>query len=161
MTEPAFTFVGGVHHPYHFRPIAFTTLFLLGAFCILINYLADLQRQRVRATDGKCNVWGKKPRVLLAKYTTAEGERKENVMLLSGWWGIARHFHYVPEILGAFFWTVPALFMNFIPYFYVIFLTLLLFDRALRDEKRCAKKYGADWNTYCSHVRYKILPGIF
>jgi hypothetical protein len=25
-------------------------------------------------------------------------------------WGLSRHFHYVPEILAAFFWTVPALF---------------------------------------------------
>jgi hypothetical protein len=25
-------------------------------------------------------------------------------------WGLTRHFHYVPEILSAFFWTVPALF---------------------------------------------------
>lgn len=25
-------------------------------------------------------------------------------------WGLSRHFHYVPEILAAFFWTLPALF---------------------------------------------------
>lgn len=25
-------------------------------------------------------------------------------------WGFSRHFHYVPEILAAFFWSVPALF---------------------------------------------------
>ncbi|KAJ9547732.1 hypothetical protein OSB04_020275, partial [Centaurea solstitialis] len=25
-------------------------------------------------------------------------------------WGLSHHFHYVPEILGTFFWTVPALF---------------------------------------------------
>lgn len=24
-------------------------------------------------------------------------------------WGISRHFHYIPEILGAFFWTLPGL----------------------------------------------------
>ncbi|KAK8989387.1 hypothetical protein V6N11_063815 [Hibiscus sabdariffa] len=36
-------------------------------------------------------------------------------------WGLARHFHYVPEILAAFFWTVPALFNHFLPYFYVVF----------------------------------------
>ena len=27
-------------------------------------------------------------------------------------WGISRHFHYLPEILAAFFWTVPALFSH-------------------------------------------------
>ncbi|MFS7992065.1 putative 7-dehydrocholesterol reductase [Helianthus anomalus] len=51
-------------------------------------------------------------------------------------WGLSRHFHYVPEIMAAFFWTVPALFDNFLPYFYVVFLTILLFDRAKRDDGR-------------------------
>ncbi|PPD83033.1 hypothetical protein GOBAR_DD20021 [Gossypium barbadense] len=55
-------------------------------------------------------------------------------------WGLARHFHYVPEILAAFFWTVPALFNHFLPYFYVVFLTILLFDRAKRDDDRCRSK---------------------
>lgn len=25
-------------------------------------------------------------------------------------WGLSRHFHYAPEILAAFFWSLPALF---------------------------------------------------
>lgn len=33
-----------------------------------------------------------------------------HVLLSTGRWGLSRHFHYVPEILAAFFWTVPALF---------------------------------------------------
>ncbi|PWA61275.1 3-hydroxyisobutyryl-CoA hydrolase 3 [Artemisia annua] len=27
-------------------------------------------------------------------------------------WGLARHFHYVPEIMAAILWTIPALFDN-------------------------------------------------
>ena len=56
------------------------------------------------------------------RYETSDGKTKESLLLISGWWGIARHFHYVPEILGSFFWTVPALFDHVMPYFYVIFL---------------------------------------
>ncbi|KAH9716349.1 7-dehydrocholesterol reductase [Citrus sinensis] len=74
---------------------------------------------------------------IVASYTTSSGETKQSLLLTSGWWGLARHFHYVPEILAAFFWTVPALFNHFLPYFYVIFLTILLFDRAKRDDDRC------------------------
>ncbi len=44
----------------------------------------------------------------------------------AGWWGLARHFHYLPEIIAALLWTVPALFTHVLPYFYVTFLTLLL-----------------------------------
>ncbi|KAG5239433.1 7-dehydrocholesterol reductase [Salix suchowensis] len=29
-------------------------------------------------------------------------------------WGLSRHFYYVPEILAALFWTVPALFNHFL-----------------------------------------------
>lgn len=150
-----------VHHPYHFAWWLFTVLLVAGIACILINFLADRQRQMVRHTHGKCTIWGKKPALLSARYTSTSGEERENLLLVSGWWGIARHFHYVPEILGAFFWTVPALFTNVLPFFYVVFLTFLLLDRALRDEKRCAKKYGEDWNTYCEKVPYKMIPKIF
>ena len=58
------------------------------------------------------------------------------------------------------FWTLPALFGGVLPYFYVVFLIALLTDRALRDDNRCAIKYGRDWKEYCEIVRYRILPGI-
>lgn len=135
-------------------------ILVLGTVSIFINYMADAQRQRVRATNGNTTVWGKKPVIIEGHYTTAEGESRTSLLLASGWWGVARHFHYVPEILGAFFWTVPALFNHALPYFYVIFLTILLFDRSRRDDKRCALKYGKDWDTYKQHVPYKIIPGI-
>ncbi|RVX03677.1 7-dehydrocholesterol reductase [Vitis vinifera] len=98
---------------------------------------------------------------IVASYTTTSGETKSSLLLTSGWWGLSRHFHYVPEILAAFFWTVPALFGHFLPYFYVLFLTILLFDRAKRDDDRCRSKYGKYWKKYCEKVRYRIIPGIY
>jgi 7-dehydrocholesterol reductase len=147
-----------VLHPITLSTLTAVTIFGAGCLGILINYLADRQRQHVRATEGNCTVWGKKPLITLATYQTEQGETKQNIILASGWWGIARHFHYIPEILGAFCWSVPALFSNFSPYFYVIFLTGLLVDRAFRDDKRCAKKYGDYWRQYCELVPYKIVP---
>jgi 7-dehydrocholesterol reductase len=147
-----------VLHPIILTTHAAVGIFTAGIVCILVNYLADRQRQRVRATGGQCNVWGKKPLITLATYTTERGETKQNIILASGWWGISRHFHYLPEIGAAFCWSVPALFTNFAPYFYVIFLTFLLFDRAFRDDRRCAKKYGRFWDNYCKLVPYKIIP---
>lgn len=147
-----------VNHPNHLGlPLTFTLL-SLGALCILVNYLADRQRQRVRATQGQCKVWGKPPVITLADYCTEQGESKQNILLASGWWGISRHFHYFPEILGAFLWSAPALFDNFLPYFYVLFLTVILIERAFRDDKRCADKYGTGWEAYCDRVPYKIIP---
>ena len=138
---------------------------VLGVVCILVNYSADRQRQHFRAMQGKCKIWGQDPRYITASYTTEKGEKRSSLLLASGWWGVARHFHYVPEILGAFLWSVPAgwkgsFLATFLAYFYVFFLTPLLFDRAFRDDARCRDKYGKHWDKYCQLVPYKIIPGV-
>ena len=157
-TSPALCLV---HHPIHLGLLTTSLLIGIGTFCIMINYFADRQRQKVRATEGNCLVWGKKPNLIVASYKTQEGEEKQNLLLASGWWGIARHFHYVPEIAAALCWTLPVLFNNPIAYFYVIFLTILLLDRAFRQELRCKTKYGDSWQDYCEHVPFKVIPFIF
>lgn len=149
-----------VHHPNHLGLGLSALIFTVGATSIMINYFADRQRQLVRSTKGECKIWGKKPEITIANYVTEKGEHKQSLLLSSGWWGIARHFHYIPEILGAFCWSAPALFTHFFPYFYVIFLTLLLTERGFRDDRRCAEKYGKDWDTYCKKVPYKMIPYI-
>lgn len=147
-----------VNHPYDLGPVWSAIIFGLGTASILVNYVVDLQRQRVRQMQGNCLVWGKKPVLIHATYRTLEGETKNNLLLASGWWGISRHFHYLPEITAAFFWSVPALFSDFLPYFYVVFLTILLAHRAYRDDERCLEKYGDDWKKYCEKVPYKMIP---
>lgn len=147
-----------VHHPIQLSVWLAALIFTLGTASIMMNYFADRQRQIVRATRGQCKVWGKKPAITVANYRTEKGEQKESILLHSGFWGITRHFHYLPEILSAFFWSVPALFTHFSPYFYVSFLTILLVDRAFRDDERCRNKYGEYWQAYCKDVPYKIIP---
>ena len=147
-----------VLHPIHLSAVLASVIFGLGMLSILVNYWADKQRQWVRATQGACTIWGRKPVTLKAHYTTDEGQVRQSILLASGWWGVARHFHYIPEIAATFFWSFPALFSHFSPYFYVCFLSILLFERAFRDDRRCAAKYGQDWNRYCELVPYKIIP---
>lgn len=150
-----------VNHPIHLGNTLAAAIFLAGAASIVINFLADRQRQIVRAKNGACLVWRKKPHLIEATYQTQLGETKQSLLLASGWWGISRHFHYIPELAGAFFWSMPALFDNFFPYFYVVFLSVLLFDRAFRHDKRCADKYGEYWDQYCEKVPYKIVPYLY
>ena len=62
-----------VSHPIALGyPLAISIL-VAGLLCIAVNYEADWQRQRVRATDGQTTVWGKKPVILRAKYHTSQG----------------------------------------------------------------------------------------
>eukprot|EP00188_Purpureofilum_apyrenoidigerum_P002957 Plantae.Rhodophyta-Purpureofilum_apyrenoidigerum.ctg30004.p1 GENE.Plantae.Rhodophyta-Purpureofilum_apyrenoidigerum.ctg30004~~Plantae.Rhodophyta-Purpureofilum_apyrenoidigerum.ctg30004.p1 ORF type:complete len:465 (+),score=60.99 Plantae.Rhodophyta-Purpureofilum_apyrenoidigerum.ctg30004:78-1397(+) len=153
-----------VKHPHNYSPLVSYLVFALGFASIWINYWADYQRQVVRATGAKCTIWGQEPKVIRAQYTeTSAGKtaKKTNLLLASGFWGISRHFHYVPEILAAFFWSAPMLHGLVLPYFYVIFLTILLFDRATRDDRKCFQKYGPYWKEYCELVPYRIIPYVF
>jgi 7-dehydrocholesterol reductase len=106
-------------------------------------------------------VWGRPPALISARYRTSDGKEHEGLLLASGWWGVARHFHYVPEITVALASSLPAGFNHFVPFFYVTFLTLLLIDRATRDDRRCRLKYGAAWEEYCRRVPWKIIPGVY
>jgi len=119
------------------------------------------QRINVRTNDGDYKIWGHQARIIRARYIDKKGEDRESILLVDGWWGISRHFHYVGEIIGAFCWSLPALFLNFMPYFYVIFLTILLFHRAKRDDVKCRTKYGKYWDEYCKEVPFKVIPGVF
>jgi 7-dehydrocholesterol reductase len=150
-----------VLHPKNLPWTLAVAIFIFGAVAIYINYEADAQRQRVRATNGATTVWGRPPALIRAPYVTADGAQHESLLLASGWWGVARHFHYVPEILLALAWSLPAGFDHCIPYFYVVYLTILLTDRASRDDRRCRRKYGACWEEYCQRVPWKIIPGVY
>jgi len=142
--------------------LAALAIFAAGVTCVYINYDSDRQRYVFRQSNGNCKIWGKSPpNMIVAKYKTTTGETRTSLLLVDGWWKISRHFHYVPEILASFFWSVSALNTGFVgPYFYTIFLTILLTDRAFRDDDRCKSKYGEYWTEYCRQVPYKIVPGI-
>ncbi|GMI47382.1 hypothetical protein TrCOL_g3643 [Triparma columacea] len=151
-----------VHSP-DLSPASALLIFLLGYASIYLNYDADYQRALFRRTGGECVINLKPPTFIRASYKTREGKTRENLLLTSGWWGVAKHVGYSFEILSSFFWSSPAGFNGngmFVPYFYVIFLTILLVDRSFRDDDRCRKKYGKDWEKYEETVKYKIIPGL-
>jgi 7-dehydrocholesterol reductase len=150
-----------VDHPVSLPPAVTVLWIAAGIGAVMANYLADAQRQHVRTTGGKGPVWGKPPVLIRARYTTGDGAQRENLLLASGWWGIARHFHYIPELAAAYLWTAPVGLSHALPWLYPVFLTALLVHRAMRDDERCARKYGPDWEAYCAVVRWKMLPGVW
>jgi hypothetical protein len=46
-------------------------------------------------------------------------------------------------------------------YFYVVYFAILLIHRDSRDDAKCTRKYGADWEKYRKLVRWRILPGVY
>jgi 7-dehydrocholesterol reductase len=150
-----------VDHPRTLSPIVAVATFAFGLLALAINYSADEQRQRVRATHGQTRIWGRPPELIHATYVPADGHPRQNFLLVSGWWGVARHFHYVPELALALAWTSTVGFERMLPWFYPVFLCILLTHRAVRDDERCARKYGAAWVEYRRRVPWKMLPGVF
>uniref|UniRef100_A0AAX7UK45 Delta(14)-sterol reductase TM7SF2 n=1 Tax=Astatotilapia calliptera TaxID=8154 RepID=A0AAX7UK45_ASTCA len=93
----------------------------------------------------------------LETIATATGKR----LLVSGWWGLVRHPNYLGDLLMALAWSLPCGFSYLLPYFYVIYFTVLLIHREARDERQCRAKYGLAWDTYCRRVPYRIFPYIY
>ena len=77
------------------------------------NFLADSQKQIFRETDGNCLIWGKAPDFVACKYTvpnpsTGKMDTRHNKLLASGFWGVARHFQYLFELIAAWSWGALA-----------------------------------------------------
>eukprot|EP00593_Proboscia_inermis_P000771 CAMPEP_0171300404 /NCGR_PEP_ID=MMETSP0816-20121228/9180_1 /TAXON_ID=420281 /ORGANISM="Proboscia inermis, Strain CCAP1064/1" /LENGTH=239 /DNA_ID=CAMNT_0011776841 /DNA_START=17 /DNA_END=736 /DNA_ORIENTATION=- len=157
-----------VQNPTHLSFSTAGALFLLSMAGVVLNYLADRERDIFRATAGKTPVWGKPPKYITAEYettdrTTGITTTKKSLLLASGFWGMARHFQYFFELTAAWSWCALAnpVVNGVLPLFYACFLTYLLIDRAERDSKKCHAKYGVYYEEYCKLVPYKIVPGLY
>ncbi len=84
-----------------------------------------------------------------------------STLLVDGWWRYARKIHYTADIAMALSWGLICGFDNFLPYFYVTFFLGMILHRAARDDARCQRKYGADWDRYKAEVPHLFIPGLF
>ena len=46
-------------------------------------------------------------------------------------------------------------------YFFLVYFAVLLVHRERRDEEKCRRKYGKDWEEYCKLVKWRIIPGVY
>ena len=86
---------------------------------------------------------------------------KGSKLIVSGWWGMCRHPNYLGDLIMALSWSLPCGFTNLVPYFYVIYFSILLIHRQLRDEEQCRNKYGKDWDQFCKIVKWRLIPGLY
>jgi 7-dehydrocholesterol reductase len=156
-----------VYHYYHYtEPISDLFQFLVlfcGVISIYLNWSVDTERIYLRENRERSPIVDGKPaKYIHAVYRTTTGEIKQNWLVCCGWMGVARNITYLFEILAALMWslggTIPT---SIIPYFYVIYLTILLVHRTYRIDQKCGEKYGQAWELYKKEVPYKILPGVF
>jgi len=111
---------------------------------------SNWQKFDVRKYGPLVKIWGKKVELL------------EGKLLLSGFWGIGRHLNYTGEILLYLSIALCSGTTSFVPYILPISLTILLSQRASRDDQRCRKKYGdKTWNRYCQIAKFRMIPFIY
>lgn len=121
-------------------------------FVFLIGYMVFRganKQKHVFKKNPKAPIWGKPPKVIGGK------------LLASGYWGIARHCNYLGDLMLALSFSLPCGISSPIPYFYPIYLLILLIWRERRDEARCAEKYREIWAEYRKLVPWRILPYVY
>ncbi|KAF2594751.1 hypothetical protein F2Q70_00043806 [Brassica cretica] len=121
-------------------------------FVFLIGYMVFRganKQKHIFKKNPKTPIWGKPPVVVGGK------------LLASGYWGIARHCNYLGDLMLALSFSLPCGISSPVPYFYPIYLLILLIWRERRDEVRCAEKYKEIWAEYLRLVPYRILPYVY
>ena len=141
-----------LNHTDSLSPFAAVGIFALNALGYYIFRSTNIQKHHFR-TDPNRPIWGRKPEYIRTQRGT--------MLLLSGWWGIARHLNYLGDLMMGLAWCLPCGFRHPLPYFYIAYFTILLVHRERRDHAMCAERYGADWDEYCRRVRWRILPGVY
>lgn len=131
----------------------------LTGFWIFVS--ANNQKDRFRKKDGRIFIRGKPAQFIPCEYYAADGQKRHAKLLTSGWWGIARHMNYTGDLALSLAYCLACGTAHLFPYFYFIFISMLLIHRCLRDEDRCLRKYGVNWQMYCSHTRYRLIPGVW
>lgn len=116
---------------------------------LLIFRLSNNQKHAFRNGD---------PSTKHLKYITSKTGSK---LLISGWWGAARHINYFGDWLVALSYCLPTGFTTPIPYYFIFFFAGLLIHRNERDEAKCSAKYGETWIEYKRQVPYKFIPYVY
>lgn len=136
-------------------------------------------------------------RVKHLKYIhTATGSK----LLITGWWGRARHINYLGDWFMSWSYVLPTALAGYtiqnaaehpitaaqtdaiafqgasgkyvVPgeakawgmiftYFFMLYFAVLLVHRERRDEEKCHRKYGKDWERYCKLVPWRIIPYVY
>jgi Delta14-sterol reductase len=141
-----------VDHPNDLPLPALVALVAFNMLGFVIFRGANLQKHKFRKSpDGV--IWGRQQEFI----QTQRGTK----LLVSGFWGIARHSNYLGDLMMGLAWCMTTGFARVLPYFYIIYFTILLIHRERRDNDHCARKYGPDWEAYTARVKWRIVPWVY
>jgi len=139
-----------------FHPTALPPLALAGILGLhLLGYLT------FRGSNGQKNAFRNDPSHPSVSHLRTLATERGTKLIVSGWWGIARHINYTGDWLMGLAWCLPTGLHTPITYFYAIYFLALLLHRDARDFASCKAKYGKDWDRYCALVKYSMFPFVY
>ncbi|KAF5005590.1 hypothetical protein FDECE_7997 [Fusarium decemcellulare] len=175
-------------YPLHLGSVHLSLMFAILGVGFYIFRSANNEKNRFRTDENH-------PQVKHLRFIKTETGSK---LLISGWWGMARHINYLGDWLQSWPYCLPTGMAGYqilstgavtpgtdesvsyvmadgrqvvqgdakgyaipITYFYIIYFAILLVHRDGRDEAKCYRKYGKDWDRYKKIVRYRLIPGIY
>lgn len=151
-----------VRNPIDLSLPYFVFVLTMGLSGYYIFRAVNNQKDLARSTNGKCTIWGKPARVLRTEFLTSDGKTHRSLLLTSGFWGVSRHFNYVGDLtISLAMCMACGMEGHVLPYFYIVYMTILLLHRIQRDDARCRGKYGKYWTEYSNLVPYKLIPYIY
>ena len=139
-----------------FSPVELTplhTVTIIGT--VLLGYYI------FRGANGQKNTFRNNPEDPSVRHLKTLPTQRGTKLIIDGWWGTSRHINYFGDWIMSLAWCMPCGFSHIIPYFYSIYFAVLLVHRESRDDHGCRAKYGKDWDTYCSIVKYRIVPYVY
>lgn len=160
--------------PHHMGPMGLAVTIAVQAIGYYIFRASNSQKNRFRINPAD-------PRVAhLSFISTRTGSR----LLTSGWWGMARHVNYLGDWLMSWAYCLPTGIAGYVmvsdasgrhaeqtpevrgwgmlvTYFFMLYFAILLVHRETRDDEKCRRKYGEDWERYTQAVPSRIVPGIY
>jgi len=149
------------YNPVELGDVRFYSILVLGLIGYYIFRSTNSQKDSFRKNPTQYKIAGVPAKYIKCKYNSSDGKEYESTLLISGWWGVARHMNYTGDLMGSLAYCMCCGFDHLLPYFYIIYMTILLVHRIYRDEDRMKAKYGADFEKYKKVVPYRLVPGIF
>ncbi|KAJ1958382.1 erg24, C-14 sterol reductase, partial [Linderina pennispora] len=136
-----------------FHPVYHSTWFtvfvaVFGLASFLVFRLSNSEKNAFRTNPND-------PALKHLKYITTESGSK---LLVSGWWGMARHINYTGDWMFGLAQCMATGFDTPMTYFFSAYFLVLLLHRNYRDECKCRDKYKKDWIRYCELVPYLFIP---
>ncbi|KAJ2665870.1 erg24, C-14 sterol reductase [Coemansia sp. RSA 1199] len=135
-------------HPVHHSSPMAAFIAVLAVASFLVFRLSNSEKNAFRTDPND-------PAVRHLKYITTESGSK---LLVSGWWGMARHINYTGDWFFGLAQCLAAGFETPMTYFFAVYFLVLLLHRNYRDECKCRDKYKKDWIRYCEQVPYLFIP---